>query len=35
MKDLLRVNSGGRDIGVESLVTELVIDRRLVHGVIP
>jgi hypothetical protein len=30
--DLLRVNPRGRDIGVDSLVTELVIDRRLTHG---
>jgi hypothetical protein len=30
--DLLRVNPCGRDIGVDSLATELVIDRRLAHG---
>jgi hypothetical protein len=30
--DRLRVSPGGRDIGVDSLATELVIDRRLAHG---
>ena len=28
---LLRLGSGGRDIGVDSLTTELVVDRRLAH----
>jgi hypothetical protein len=32
MIDLLRVNPRGRDISVDSLATELVIDRRLAHG---
>jgi hypothetical protein len=30
--DLLRVNPCGRDIGGDSLATELIIDRRLTHG---
>ena len=29
---LLRLRSGGRDVGVDALTAELVIDRRLVHG---
>jgi hypothetical protein len=29
---LLRLVPGGRDIGVDPLTTELVIDRRLAHG---
>ncbi len=33
--DPLRVSPGGRDIGVDSLTTELVIDRRLAHGDAP
>jgi hypothetical protein len=33
--DLLRVSLAGRDIGVDSLATELVISRRLIHGATP
>lgn len=33
--DVVRVSPGVRDVGVESLATELVIDRRRVHGVTP
>jgi hypothetical protein len=33
--DSLRINPRGQDIGVDSLATELVIDRRLAHGVTP
>jgi hypothetical protein len=29
--DQLRVSPGGRDIGVDSLTTQLVINRRLTH----
>lgn len=28
----LRVSPGGRDLGVESLATQLVINRRVAHG---
>jgi len=33
--DLVRVNLAGRDIGVDSLITQLVISRRLAHGATP
>jgi hypothetical protein len=33
--DPLRVGPGGRDLGVDSLATQLVIDRRLTHGATP
>jgi hypothetical protein len=35
VRNLVRVGPSGRDIGAESLATELVIDRRLAHGVTP
>ncbi len=28
----LRVSPGGRDLGVDSLATQLVINRRVAHG---
>jgi hypothetical protein len=33
--DLFRLRCVGRDVGVDSLAAELVIDRRLVHGATP
>jgi hypothetical protein len=33
--DPLRVRPGGWDLGVDSLATQLVIDRRLAHGATP
>jgi hypothetical protein len=33
--DPLRVSPGGWDLGVDSLATQLVINRRLAHGVTP
>jgi hypothetical protein len=33
--DPLPVGPGGRDLGVDSLATQLVIDRRLTHGATP
>lgn len=35
MIDPLRVVPGGRDISVDSLATNLVINRRLAHGATP
>jgi hypothetical protein len=33
--DPLRVSPGGWDLGVDSFATQLVINRRLAHGVTP
>jgi len=32
VREVVRVSLGDRDLSGESLATELVIDRRLVHG---